>query len=111
MRGEHKVIIRVFHEVTDLQKVVIKQIFKDIDFAYIKTMCNRNTSTIQADVQVVLAYLFTTYGMIEPEVSREHKLKGCEMVYDLMDTLVTSYNNIEELEYLSHATVNSCSVS
>ena len=75
MREDHKVLIRVFCKVKDLQKTVIKQIVKDIYTVYIKTLYDRRTNTIQADVPMVLAYLFTTYGTIEPKFLRERKLK------------------------------------
>ena len=47
-----------------------------------------NTNIIQADVLTVLAYLFTTYGSIDPEVLREQKFKVCQISYDLMEPLV-----------------------
>jgi len=63
-------------------------------------------NTIQASVPTVLAYLITTYGMIEPEVLREFKLKVCEMTYGIMNPLTTIYDEIKELEHLSVAAVN-----
>ena len=88
MRKDHKALIRVFREVTDLQKAITKQNVKDIDPVYIKTLFNMSTNIIQADVPAVIAYIFTTYGMIEPELLREQKLKVCEMAYDLMDPFI-----------------------
>ena len=68
---------------------------KAIDLVYIKTLRGRSANTIQVDVPMVLVYLFTTYGMIYPEVLRERKLKVREMAYNLMDPLVTTYNEIK----------------
>ena len=51
---------------------------------------------------MVLDYMFTTYGTIETEVLREREIKVCEMVYDIMDPLVTIYDEIKELGYLGH---------
>ena len=85
MREDHKALIRVLREVTDLQKAVIKQTVKAIYPVYIKTLRNRSTNTIQADVPTVLAYLFTTSVTIDPEVLRERELKVREMAYNLMN--------------------------
>ena len=101
MREDHKALIRVFREVVDLQKAVIKQIMKAMHLVYIKTLRDRSMSTIQADVPTVLAYLFTTYGTIEPEVVREHKLKVREMAYDLMDPSATSTTKSRNLSTLA----------
>ena len=53
---------------------------------------SRDIHMIQADVTTVLAYLFTTYCTIYLELLREFKLKVCEMVYNIMNPLVTSDN-------------------
>ena len=111
MREDHKALIQVFREATDLQKAVIKQNIKTIDPIYIKTLRERNMNTIQANISTVLAYLFTTYGTIEPEVLREREPKVLEMTYTLMDLLVTIYNEIEELEHLGVAAINPYSQS
>ena len=79
IREDHKALIRVFCEVTDLHKAVIKQIVKVVYPVYIKSLRDRITNTIQADVPIVLAYLFTTYVTIEPEVFRERKIKVREI--------------------------------
>jgi len=55
---DHKAEIRVFRAVAELPKFISKQIVKAIDPVYIKPLRNRNTNTIQADVPVVLVYLF-----------------------------------------------------
>ena len=49
--------------------------------------------------------------MIEPEVFREHKIKVCEMAYNLMDLLVIIYDEIEELAHLGVAPANPYSQS
>jgi len=106
MREDHKALIRVFREATDLQKAIMKQIVNDIDPVYVKTLHDRSMNTIQASVPTVLAYLFTTYKTIEPEVLRERELKFCEMAYNLMDPLITIYDAIEDLEHLGIAVVS-----
>jgi len=49
--------------------------------------------------------------MIEPELLRTCELKVHEMAYDLMDLLVTVYDEIEEFEHLIHATIHLYSIS
>ena len=100
IREDHRALIRVFHEVTNLQKAITKQILKAIYPVYIKTLRDRSTNIIQVDVPTVLGYLFTIYGTIEPEVLMECELKVREMAYDLMHPLISIYDEIEELEYL-----------
>ena len=58
-----------------------------------------------------MAYLFTTYGTIDPEVLRERKLKVRKIVYDIMDPIVTTYNEIKELGHLGYAAQNPQSMS
>ena len=89
---DHKALFRVFQDVTGLPKTITEQIVKALYPVYINTLSNRRTNTIQVDVTTVIDYFFTTYGMIEPEVLREHKLKVREMDYELMDPLVTIYD-------------------
>ena len=55
--------------------------------------------------------MFTTYGTIELEVLGERKLEVCKIAYDLIDPLVTIYDEIEELEYLGIAAANPYSQS
>jgi len=100
------VLICVFREATNLQKAVMKQIVNAIYPVYIKTLCDRSTNTIQASLLTVLLYLFTTYRTIEPAVLRERELNVREMAYDLMDFLVTIYDEIEELEHLGVASAS-----
>ena len=111
IREAHLVLICVFRKVTDLQKAINKQIIKAIYPVYIKTLHNRSVDTIQRDIPTVLAYLYTTYGTIETEVLREHKVEVREMVYNLMELLVTIYDEIEELEHLGVAAVDPYSIS
>ena len=60
---------------------------------------------------MVLAYLVTTYRAVETEVLRDWEFKVREMAYELMEPLVTIYDEIEELEHLGVAAVNPYSQS
>ena len=50
-----------------------------------------------------MAYLFTIYSVTEPKVLRERELKVLETVCDIMDLLVSFYDEIKELGHLGHA--------
>jgi len=52
---------------------------------------------IQENVPTVLAYLFTAYGTIEPELLREYKLKVREIAYDIIDPSSPSTKKLKKL--------------
>ena len=61
-----------------------------MDPVYIKTLRSRDKNIIQTYVPTVLAYLFTTYGTIAPEILMKYKLKARETAYRVMSSLSLS---------------------
>ena len=106
LRKDHKLNLRIFRESIDVQKALIKQIVQAIEPKYLNSLRNRTTNTINISVQDILAHLMTRYGIVEDDTLGEKELQVREMLYDLLDPLVTLFSEIEDLEQLGIAANN-----
>ena len=68
LREDHKDAIRVFREITDSEKVLIKQVVAVVEGKYIDNLRSPVTNTINVDVATILDHLFRNYGYVTPEV-------------------------------------------
>ena len=64
IRERHKEDLRVFREVTGVDKALKQQITKAIHPDYLLAIRNRQTNSLSGTIAQVLGYLFTTYGHI-----------------------------------------------
>ena len=77
MRADHNEDVRVFREADNVAKALKKQLSEAIPELYLKRFRDRNTNTLIDTLQVILQYLFSTYGEITAEElgQTENKLK------------------------------------
>ena len=98
MRDEWKDKIKLFREVTDVEKTIIKQIVEAIDEKYIKSIRDRVTNTIKISLIQILEFLFDRYGIVEDDDLREKEEQMRQFSYDISDPIVEIFNPIEDLE-------------
>ena len=106
MRQDHKDTIIIFREVNNVEKCIIKQVVKALDSKFLKSLQNRSTNTIKYKLHTIFAHLFTKYGTIEDEVLTEEEDKLRNTEYNILDPLVTVFDQIEELQHLGNAAQN-----
>ena len=106
MRNDHGDAIKLFREVDDVEKCIIKQLVQALDSKFLKSLRNRSTNAIAHNLQTIFAHLFTKYGTIEDEVLTEEEEKLRDTEYNILDPLVTVFDQIEELQHLGNAAQN-----
>ena len=106
LREDHKTAIKLFREVQDVEKCLIKQLVAAIDPTYLKSLRNRITNSITADIPTIIEHLKTNFAAIEPEEITARTKKVLDISYNLMDPLITIFDEIEDLEVFANAAGN-----
>ena len=105
-RDQHKEAMRVYREVIDLEKALLKQLVQALSEIYVKSFHNCHSMAIFQPISTVLTTLFTTYGDVQDEEVQDiiDKLKA--RVFDIFEPLVGMFDEIEDLKELSIAAKN-----
>ena len=106
LREDHKTAIKLFREVQDVEKCLVKQLVAAIDPTYLKSLRNRITNSITADIPTIIEHLKTNFAAIEPEEITARTKKVLDISYNLMDPLITIFDEIEDLEVFANAAGN-----
>ena len=77
-----------------------------IDEIYLKILRNRSTNTIQLNVAQILTYLFDGWGIVNDEELQAKESECREMVYDLIESIVQIFDELEEIQDFGEATQN-----
>ena len=73
MQEDHKEAIRIFNEVTNVDKDKLKRLGKALPKLYLNRFRNTHLNTVSTDITTVLDHLFIAHGDIEPELLDEKK--------------------------------------
>lgn len=73
MREQHTEARRKYYECKNVEKALQRYIQDAIEDKYLKTLVNKDTQLIQADIPDVLEYLFQTYGKVPSAEVKEKK--------------------------------------
>ena len=103
LREDHKEKVRLFREVNDVERRIIKQVVQAIDTTYLKTLRNSNTNTITCKIPTIFQYLYQNYGLINDDQLTEAETKLRSFQYDVLDPLVKVFDEVEELQHLGNA--------
>ena len=106
LREDHKEAIRLFNEITNIEKALLKQLGKALPDLYLKQFRNSHSNTITTNLPTILEFLFTTYGDIEQEHLDEKKEQLCAKVFDITQPMAVMFNEVEDLLELSTAAAN-----
>ena len=82
-RDVYKEEIRVFREVFDDEKAIIKQLVQAVPGVYMKPFCNQYSNSIYKPLSTVLISPFNTCGDIQDETLQEATTKLRERVFDI----------------------------
>lgn len=98
--------MRVYKEVTNLEKALIKQIVQAINAEYLKALRNSTNNTITLQIINLLTYLFNMYRYVAPSKVEivEQKLKT--LYWNPYNPLVLLYNSIEDFKSLAEEATN-----
>jgi translation initiation factor 2B subunit (eIF-2B alpha/beta/delta family) len=105
-RSEYDESKRLWREVVDVERALIKQIVQAVEPKYLKAMRNSTTNSITKTIPQIFQYLFKKFGNIDSEQLMTEERAVRDMVYNLQDPLVTMYDAIDELERLGVAAEN-----
>ena len=105
-RDDHKEAVRLFREVIDVEKALMKQLVQAIPEVYLKPFRNQYSNSLNVSLSTILTSLFTTYGKIQDDTLQEVTDKLRERIFDISEPLVVMFNEIEELKALSIAANN-----
>ena len=83
LRSEHKELLRLNREANNVEVCLLKQLGKALPELYLKSFRNEYSNTFHTDIQTILLYLFTTYGYITPEESKEQEEALRVKVFDI----------------------------
>ena len=95
--------LRVYREVADIKKALVKQIVAAVDPTYLKTLRNDDSHSITHSIPEILAYLFRRYGRVTPDKLNKKELEVRSFVYSLQEPLVTLFDQVEDLRKLGDA--------
>ena len=76
LRDDWKIALRLYYEVIDLQKAIIRQITEAVDKRYLKTLFDTTTNTITQPAPDILDLLFQRYGVVK---DKDHGTKEEEV--------------------------------
>ena len=103
LRENHKEEKRLFIEVTDLEKALIKMLSRTIPSMYLMHFRNEFSSAINARIPVILSHLLDTYGRVtEDDLLQAEGLLQAR-IYDITEPLVVMFNDIDEFQQLATA--------
>ena len=89
-----------FRETVELEKALLNQTCTAIDATYYKERISLHTNTVIENLSIFLAQLFTSYGDIHCERTKEEEKKVLEILYDLQYPITNVLEPIKDLEQL-----------
>ena len=106
LREDYKDELRLFQEMTALEKYLIKLISHAIPSIFLKPFRNRSSNAITTDIPTILTTLFADHGQIPEEelLMEENNLRA--KVFDIVQPLIILFNEVEDLKELALASNN-----
>ena len=94
---------RLFREVTDVRKALIRQIVASIDGNYLNELRDDNINTISSTIPEILQYLFNNFADVTPQDVTKAEEKLNELHWNINDPPMIFLAPIEELQKLATA--------
>ena len=104
--NDYKIDIRLFLELMDVKKVILKYIVYDIDEIYFKLLHNRNTNTMNPPVPDISTHFFDRRGINNYKELQIKESNVREMIYDLTESIIKIFNELEGLQDFGTAANN-----
>ena len=106
LRDDWKMAIRLYREINDLQKAIIRQTTEAIDKRYLRTLFDIIRNTITQPVPDISDFLFQKYEVVEDKDHRTKEEEVRNITYNIMDPITNIFNEIEDLAELVEAADN-----
>ena len=87
-RDTHKENLRVYREVVDLEKALLKLLVQALPDLYTKSFRNEHSNSIITPISDVLTSLIQTYGRVTDSELQDATTKLRERVFDIAEPLV-----------------------
>ena len=97
LRDDHKEALRLFREMTALEKCLLKLLSQAIPAPYLKPFRNHNSNAIDANIPTILTTLFQTYGIVPEEQLLQEEASLRAKVFEITEPLIILYNEVEDL--------------
>ena len=96
-RDNHAEHVRVFREVTAVEKALLQQIVAAVEHVYLQPLRNRESQSISIPIYDVIEFLFRVYGKISSRqiAAKQEELR--QQVYDPSTPIDTMFNSINDL--------------
>jgi hypothetical protein len=96
MKDAHTEQLRLFKEVTGVEKALIQQMVRAIDPPYLAALRDRASNSLRGTVSQVLEHLNTVYGRVSPQMleNREQELRT--MLYNAKFPIDMVFNAVED---------------
>ena len=102
-RDAHLEKVRLFREVNDVKKALIRQIVASIDGTYLDELRNENTNTIQKTIPEILSYLFENFADVSAQDVGKAEEKLNDMHWNISDPPMVVYTAIDDMQKLASA--------
>lgn len=101
--AQHSEQIRLFREVTGVDKALMQQLVQAIDTTYLAEFRNRVTRQMDGPLHTVLSRLFERYGDVSPDHIQQELVRLQNTTYDPATPIDVIYNSIEDFVDLSES--------
>jgi hypothetical protein len=105
-QNKHDHDVAKFHEINDVEKLLLQQILDSIGHQYLDLFTNEYTGQLNGDIAAIFEYIFDNYAKASQEdVEAQYEVVRT-LTYDLRDPLVTLYTPIDDLQKVAVAAEN-----
>jgi hypothetical protein len=101
MKEQHNEQVRMFCEVMGVEKALHQQIVAAVGSDFLAALRNRHSNAITDSISDVLAYLFNTYGKVNPQMLSDEEDCVKQTVYDPKLPIDSVFNAVEDLLHFS----------
>ena len=97
LREQHQESVRLFREVTGVEKALKQQIIKAIEQQWLLAITDRNSQSLTGTVAQILEFLFETYGYVSTTMLEKKADSFREFDYHPRQPVDLVFNTVEDL--------------
>ena len=101
LREEYKEKKRLFVQVIDLEKALLRLMSQAVPSMYLKPFRNRHSNAIESTIPDLLSHLLSTYGNVQEDDLLRAEATLRARVFDITEPLVVMYNEVDDLQELA----------
>ena len=102
----HDRAVAKFHEVNDVETLLLQQILDSVGTQYLDQFTSEYTGQLTGNIAAIFAFIFDNYAKASQEDIDEQLNLVRGLTYDLRDPLVTLYQPIDDLQKIAEAADN-----